>query len=753
MSNAENQTSPENLPNGRMTSIRTSIPGAREAGNGRWPDGLELAAPAQPASQNVAVFLHALRRHWVPALAVGLVLGAGLAIAVWFGYGARYRAVALLTVSQIEDRVIENPVGANMPREFDIYKDTQQQIIKSRVVTQPALRDPNIAALAAVQRQRQRGRDPEAWLAEAIQVSFPGDAQWMEVSFTDESAVEAAKLVNAVVNAYMTDVVDAEKQERTAELQKLDDIYQVKSAEVRQQLSDVAKLAADLGTGDEQALRLMQQLAVQELSDYRRQQMQVQYELRRKMGELEAQRALLSGVDELEIPLFEVDKMLQVDPMARQIVEQLSVQRQIAGIVGNTVRPEAQQEYAGRYQNELQMLEQMLNQRSAEIRDGVRSLKRSELEQNIRLAESQVSSLTQLEQKLTKDVEAKQEAARKLTKSSIDLEMRKSALEENQQMLAAIAEKRETKKVELSSAARVRQISEADPPQEQYGFAVRVALAMLAGLAGLCLPAVGIVAWDVQSRRVNSADDVSRQIGLPVIGSLPKVPARVIRRLGTASGRSRVWQLRLSESVGTIAAKLLREAELEQVRTVLVTSATSGEGKSTVATQLAMSLARSGRRTVLVDLDLRRPAFDGVFGLPSEPGISEVLRAENDVPQVVHETATENLSVVVAGRCDRKALTSLANGAVGSILRELRGEFDFVIVDSSPVLSVADTRFVSQHVDEVVLSVFQDVSQVPKVTAACETLESFGVRRLQAVVTLPWDKQRDRSMRYSASIS
>ena len=222
---------------------------------------------------------------------------------------------------------------------------------------------------------------------------------------------------------------------------------------------------------------------------------------------------------------------------------------------------------------------------------------------------------------------------------------------------------------------------------------------------------------------------------MPVLGSVPAIPAQVLRRLGAPTKRSRVWRLRLTESVDGIAARLLCKAEPGQARVMLVSSAMPGEGKTTLATQLAMSLARHLRRTLLIDFDLRRPVLDGVFGQPLEPGVCDALRGKSDVGGLVRPTSTEHLSLLTAGRWDRLALASLANGATAGLFQQLRRQFDFVIIDSSPILPVAEARFVSQHVDAVVLSVFRDVSEYPKIQAACEILEAFGARDIEAVVT------------------
>jgi Mrp family chromosome partitioning ATPase len=144
---------------------------------------------------------------------------------------------------------------------------------------------------------------------------------------------------------------------------------------------------------------------------------------------------------------------------------------------------------------------------------------------------------------------------------------------------------------------------------------------------------------------------------------------------------------------------------------------------------------RNLRRTVLVDFDLRRPALGGLFGLPAEPGVCEALRGQGDVLDMIHATDSDSPAILTAGRWDRQVLAALGNGAAGALIERLRAHYDFVVIDSSPILPIADTRLVSQQVDTVILSVFRDKSQTARVLAAAEILEAFGVRSIEVVVT------------------
>jgi capsular exopolysaccharide synthesis family protein len=219
------------------------------------------------------------------------------------------------------------------------------------------------------------------------------------------------------------------------------------------------------------------------------------------------------------------------------------------------------------------------------------------------------------------------------------------------------------------------------------------------------------------------------------MGTLPFIPPTIMRRLGSNTRRSQLWKMRYTEAVDGVVARLLHSAEGEEAHVVLVTSAMSGEGKTWLATQLAMGLARAQRSTVLVDFDIRQPALNGALGLPLGPGVCEALRGQGDIAQMVQPTDTEYLSVVTAGNWDRQVLPALANGSICPLLDRLRENFDFVIIDSSPLLPVVDSRLICKRVDAVLLSVLRDVSEASKVQAAQEMLDAFGVSRVHAVVT------------------
>jgi capsular exopolysaccharide synthesis family protein len=190
----------------------------------------------------------------------------------------------------------------------------------------------------------------------------------------------------------------------------------------------------------------------------------------------------------------------------------------------------------------------------------------------------------------------------------------------------------------------------------------------------------------------------------------------------------------MSESVDAIRTLVLHTARADDLRVLLVTSAVAGEGKTSLASQLAASLARAWRKTLLIDGDLRNPAAHKLFELPSEPGFSEVLRGEVEAADAIKPTPLSRLWLMPAGNWDSHAVQALAQESVRSLFEQLKGQYDFIVVDSSPVLPVADTLLLGQHVDAALLSILRDVSRTPAVYAAQKRLNALGIRTLGAVV-------------------
>lgn len=684
--------------------------------------------PPQAAGAGVAAYWHALRRRWLAAAALGILCAGGAGAAVWFTHVPQYSAVSMLRIAAVPERLL--PGRSEAGAAFDIYKNTQTQYLKSRFVLIAALRRPEVARLSTVQEEI----DPVRWLGERVGVSFPGNGEIMEVGLRGQRPEELAALVNGVVDAYMSEVVEVERNERRRRLSDLDAVYSEKETELRNKRNDLKTLAEQLGTGDSDVFSLKQQLVLQRFAALRSEHAAVQFKLMRAGGEVKVRQGALARAEEQEISETELDGFAQFDPQVRQLAMKTADLEALLGHLGEVARPEIAARQGSRYQQELKSVAEQMAARREQLREDYKRQRRGRLMDEIAQLQFEMSVLSEQEKQLGADVEAARQEAEKGGGSSIDIQMLNAEIALLENLLSRIAQERQSLLLELREDPRISVVQKATVPQSPDKDK-KIQLLVLASLGGLFLPGLLIVWLDRRGQRVNTSAEVSESAGLEIIGAVPLLPARAARSLAPTSRRHQHWRAVFTESVDGIAARILRKSEMEPIRVILVSSAVGGEGKTTLATQLAMSLARTGHRTALVDFDLRRPMIDRLLQVPLSPGVSEVLRGQADVSDALRPAGDGNLAVVTAGRWDRRGMAALANGVAGGMFARLREEFDFVVVDGSPILPVADARFLSRHVDGVVLAVLRDVSRLPKILAACEILSAFNVRTLGAVVT------------------
>jgi capsular exopolysaccharide synthesis family protein len=288
--------------------------------------------------------------------------------------------------------------------------------------------------------------------------------------------------------------------------------------------------------------------------------------------------------------------------------------------------------------------------------------------------------------------------------------------------------------VELGAPPRVMMLQPATGvPVED--FPRRLRSTSLAALGAFLAALLAVAFLEFRSYRIGSVDEVVTGLGMNVMGALPAYRAR--GRLGFAgrTGTTASFQQELlMDSIDSVRTMLVHSAESGSLRIVMITSAVSGEGKTSLATHLAGSLARAGYKTLLVDADLRRPALDRLFDLPSGPGLSELLRGEIGITAAVQASHVPDLWVMPAGRWNVLTSRALARGGLQPILDQLRRQYECVIVDSSPLLLTADALSIAKNVDGVLFAIMHDVSRLPRVQAAYQRLEALGVRILGAVV-------------------
>jgi non-specific protein-tyrosine kinase len=189
----------------------------------------------------------------------------------------------------------------------------------------------------------------------------------------------------------------------------------------------------------------------------------------------------------------------------------------------------------------------------------------------------------------------------------------------------------------------------------------------------------------------------------------------------------------VSEAYRTLRTNLSFYSLDNPIRTLVVTSPATGEGKSTTVANLAVTMAQSGRRTILVDCDLRRPSLHTLFTLSSEPGLTNMVLDETEAP--LQKTSVENLWLLASGPKPPNPADLLGTHKVDKVIEQLTAQADIVLFDAPPVIAVTDAAVLGAKVDGVLLVIHAGKTRREHAERAKELLEKAKVRLVGATLT------------------
>jgi capsular exopolysaccharide synthesis family protein len=173
------------------------------------------------------------------------------------------------------------------------------------------------------------------------------------------------------------------------------------------------------------------------------------------------------------------------------------------------------------------------------------------------------------------------------------------------------------------------------------------------------------------------------------------------------------------------------------MRRLLVTSASEAEGKSTVTANLGVTFAQQGMRVLLIDGDLRRPTIHKMFAVPQAPGFSQVVLGQESLEQAIKPTRIEGLFVMPAGTLPPNPAELLGQEQTAALLAQLSGEFDMVLIDSSPVAAAADAIILATLADGVLMVVRAGETDRAAAQYALQQIERVGGKVVGAVLNDP----------------
>lgn len=190
----------------------------------------------------------------------------------------------------------------------------------------------------------------------------------------------------------------------------------------------------------------------------------------------------------------------------------------------------------------------------------------------------------------------------------------------------------------------------------------------------------------------------------------------------------------IAEAYRTLRTNIQFSSIDKKVQVVAVTSTGPGEGKSTIAANLAVVTAQAGKKTLLIDCDQRRPKQHKIFGLTNERGLSNMLADDSNFSLAVQKSGVENLLLLTAGVKPPNPSELLASSKMKNFVNSLRGQLDFIIIDTPPLLMVTDAQLLSSYIDGYILTVASGEADRDAAAKAKELLDNVNAKILGVVL-------------------
>lgn len=190
----------------------------------------------------------------------------------------------------------------------------------------------------------------------------------------------------------------------------------------------------------------------------------------------------------------------------------------------------------------------------------------------------------------------------------------------------------------------------------------------------------------------------------------------------------------VSEQFKTIRTNINFSMPDQDIKTIIVTSSTPGEGKSTISSNSAVVFAQSGKKVLLIDADMRKPTAHHTFGIRNVAGLSTLLTRQHSIEEVVHKSEVEGLSVITSGPIPPNPAELLGSKTMDQLIVQLTELYDLVIFDAPPVLSVTDAQILSHKCQGTILVVNSGKAEKDGVLKAKEALVSSQANILGVVL-------------------
>jgi polysaccharide biosynthesis transport protein len=718
----------------------------------------DLATAAAPAI-SAQVILRGLTRHWWQVLLLWLVISAPVAYLIYMLVKPTYEAVSILRIEPTQPDLLgpslhTTDAGSASSR----YLQTQVQLISRDQVLGPAVASPLVVNLPTIK----GSTDPIADLRKKLNVEIVEDAYLIRVALELPDPEEAATIVSAVVESYLRENARYNSGAQSSLRANLDNYRKDLDRQINEK-KDLLKGVVDKGNvpytkpslnpnDSKHEVDLPEQPASERITQehfHRTTDALLQTDLALVQAEAALQTREAAEAQERDRANRDEQQGEQVDAeLEERIEEEFTKDPQVAGLIDEIDRVKEEHQDAKKKARQATDPGAKYAQRQlASLMKKYQTLWDSKYDglkkqltggsgrafEKISELRAKVAELKENKAKLAKIINQMKVDDKDKNKDTFDASFLNYELTSLLNMRETIKRKQKQLEIEIDQETfRVVLVDAAKAPKvpsnnKRLKYMAAAPVGVLFIMLGLFL------LLEIKAERVGDPDVLSTRVQSEVYALPPLPTARSARKLNGPQTEDRIEQFiqRLDHLRFAVCGN---PSELGQGRCVLITSAIGGEGKTTLAAQLAARCGNAAMSTLLIDADLHRAALCPLLDVPEGPGLSDALQGEVTFSDLVIPVQGGTFYLLPAGTPVQDTSRLLQNHKLGLLIAQCRQLYDLIIIDSPPVLPVPDALILGRWVDGAVLAARYDISRFPPIERARRQLDSAGIAVLGTVI-------------------
>ncbi len=649
-----------------------------------------------PVSSPIQRVHRVLRGRYILAGVLAAVCAAGGA---WLGYKSQaptYRSVGAIEIRPTMDRMNDSPVVIPM---YTQYMGTQAEVIQSPRVIQMAMKSDEWAVL-----NRGASQQSIADFTENLEVRRPGDTYLIQVLFTDEDPKAASAAVRAVIRAYQEIYDDADGRELRNQIAYVDTERNQIDKEIRSRQDQVLALSREHGSPEN--VTTFHNAAVQELVRILSQLNEAQIQLAVMESASKPREDKGGKVDPNSLTAMQI---ASVDPnMAAMLVKKEQLEFNLNTLMktlGENHRSVVSVRAELEFQNKRidDYIEQYRRQYGNQLANPVGPASAATIDQQ----RERAMTLGKMYDKQMATVTALSDTSARIGKLKLEIDQFQQKMDEN-------AKKMDRLKVREAFSGQMRVISYGDDPNSPWRDKRKQA-GVVGFVGGATLPIALLMFLGLLDQRYRYSDEAGGGMGgMALLGILPDLPDLLTDPDQAAVAAHCVHQIRTMLQIG---------GHGDDRRVYAVTSATPGDGKTSLTLALGLSFAASGSRTLLIDADLVGGGLTHRLNVRTAEGILEAIN-DRMVLEHVQPTEVSDLAILPVGGAHAHHASSISPAAVRRLIAEARKHYDTVLIDTGPILGSIEASGVAANADAVILVVSRK-QQRPMVEKALGQLASI----------------------------